>query len=408
MSRLCDYFSVGCLVNFTLAKVFRAFWVYFSVSLSFGCVSTLSGDSSYSSHRLPIPEANTELFRIESIEVPSIDSISNLTAEQLAELKNFIKKNDISILSPRDQVFEFVSRKMQHFNYEGKTYTASEALRVQSGNCMSLALLTYAVAKQLNVKASFQVIHASPLLINIENDLVVSSDHVRVFLSDQEFKGHYLSGGQYTMVDYFPDTNDRAGALISEQEFLAMFYRNLAAEALLVNDFNYAYAMLQYGFVLSQQYAPIINMLAVLHRRLGDFETAEKFYNYGLSIAESRVVLLSNYRQLLLQKGDEQGVIQIDKQLLALNDSNPYDWYSLGAEALKTSDYEKAQAYFKKFIENTPYFHHAYYELAKAQFALGNINAAKKSINTAIELAALPENQQKYNAKLKWLTTHAN
>ncbi|UXM80447.1 hypothetical protein N7V09_10770 [Shewanella seohaensis] len=181
MSRLCDYFSVGCLVNFTLAKVFRAFWVYFSVSLSFGCVSTLSGDKSYSSHRLPIPEANTELFRIESIEVPSIDSISNLTAEQLAELKNFIKKNDISILSPRDQVFEFVSRKMQHFNYEGKTYTASEALRVQSGNCMSLALLTYAVAKQLNVKASFQVIHASPLLINIENDLVVSSDHVRVF-----------------------------------------------------------------------------------------------------------------------------------------------------------------------------------------------------------------------------------
>ncbi|MGR3969881.1 tetratricopeptide repeat protein [Shewanella sp. 1180_01] len=390
-------------VAFSLT-LYRILSFFILLNLVSGCVSHSSVDELLASKSLVLPVSHSALFNTQTIPVPSVDSLSSLTSEQRTELNDFIRRKEIEKLSPRKQVVEFISSKMQHFNYEGRNYIASEALRTQSGNCMSLALLTYAVANILNVETTFQVIHSSPLLTDIKDDLVVSSDHVRVFLSESAYKGHYLSGGNHTVIDYFPDVNDRAGAIVSEKEFLAMFYRNLAVDALLEGDLSRSFAMLERGVLLAPKYSPVINMMAILHRRAGDYDTSRDFYKYGLEIADSQVVLLSNYRQLLRQVDDKKELSSVEAQLLALNDSTPYEWYGLGLDALKSADYKKAQIYLKKFLNNTPYFHRAYYDLARAQFALGDIRSAQESLHQALELAKLPDNLQMYKAKLQWLS----
>ncbi|MDP5147046.1 hypothetical protein ORI98_11450 [Shewanella sp. ULN5] len=201
---------------------------------------TVNTENAYKSNHLP--EFNHSLVQKYTLfNVPSIDSLSSLSEAQRQELQAFISKDDMKDLPNRLKVAHFINDKMVNFNYEGRNSTISESWESKSGNCMALALLTYSIAKELDVYPVFQVVYASPVLTNITADLLVTSDHVRTFLYDEQPSGHYLSGSTSTVIDYFPDRFDRTGAIVSENEFLAMFYRNLAADALLLQNYGHAF-----------------------------------------------------------------------------------------------------------------------------------------------------------------------
>ncbi|WP_237158022.1 tetratricopeptide repeat protein [Shewanella psychrophila] len=294
-----------------------------------------------------------------------------------------------------------------NFNYEGENYSASLAMEKQGGNCMSLALLTYAVAKHLGVKAVFQVMHTEPMLLEVTANFAVTSDHVRTFLyeedNDQPSKGFFLSGRSYLILDYFPGRYDRTSKIIDENQFVAMLYRNLAADALLNGDLDYAYSLLTSGIRYDKEYAPLISMMAIVHRRKGDESTAETLYRYGLEVSDSKITLLSNYHYLFSKQGKYEQADRIKLRLLGLEDNSPYDWYLIGQDAILEGDFKSAEIYLSKFLKNPPYYHAAYFDLARAQYALGRNNSAKNSIKLALEYAEMPKSQRQYKAKLNWL-----
>ncbi len=365
-----------------------------------GCSSTQKNTAS----EIPLPETGSYFINSkEFVDIPSIASLSSLLPEQKDELNAFIARDSIKNLPKRNQVVEFIQYKMVNFNYEGLNYNTSQAWQNKSGNCMALAMLTYGVAKYLDVRAVFQVVHSAPLLTHISNDLVVSSDHVRTFLYETDAGGVYVNNSDFIVIDYFPDRNDRTGGVVSDNEFLAMFYRNLAADALLNEDLLLSYALLEKGLSLAPKYTPLINMMAIVHRRVGDFQTAEDFYLYGLHFESNSLTLLSNYSYSLIKDDRVSEATAINQQLLELENESPYGWYSMGIEALRLQEYSTAEIYFKKFIKNTPYYHQAYYELAKAQSAQGKVLSAKNTLKQALDLTSMDDNQQKYLAKLNWL-----
>jgi len=247
--------------------------------------------------------------------------------------------------------------------------------------------------------------HTPPMLLEVTTNLAVTSDHVRTFLyeDDTDNQGFHFSGRSYVVLDYFPGRYDRGGKKIGESQFFGMLYRNLAADALLVGDFNRAFSLLKAGTQYTQEYAPLLNMLAIVHRRAGDDETAKEFYQYALNVSESKITLLSNYHYLLTMNGEFEAAHRVKLQLLALEDSSPYSWYLMGKEALDEGDNLSAKIYLKKFLHNTPYYHRAYFDLAKAQYALGESVAARSSLSHALSYAELPESQRLYKAKLAWL-----
>ncbi|WP_194944966.1 tetratricopeptide repeat protein [Shewanella sp. TC10] len=351
-----------------------------------------------------MPETASYFIKSETpTTVPSIESLSALLPEQEQELNEFIARDDIAFLSKRHQVARFIEDKMTNFNYEGLNYTTSQAWQQRSGNCMALAMMTYGVAKYLDVRAVFQVVHSAPLLTHISNDLIVTSDHVRTFLYETDAGGVYLNGSEFTVIDYFPDSNDRTGGVVSENEFIAMFYRNLAADALLAGELTYAYALLERGLALAPKYVPLINMMAVVHRRVAEQQIADEYYQYGLQFESNSLTLLSNYSYLLTSQGKLDEAETIYQQLLSLENDTPYGWYSMGIEAFSLKDYSAAETYFQKFINNSPYYHQAYFELAKALTAQGKTLKAEKALNQALELTSMDDSQQKYLAKLNWL-----
>ncbi|WP_076409289.1 lipopolysaccharide assembly protein LapB [Shewanella sp. UCD-KL12] len=354
-----------------------------------------------------LPQTNQQLFQLPDEQVPSLSQLTSLTPIQVQEIEVFVSQPDIRKLPKNKQVFEYLSKKLVNFNYEGVNYTASEAMDNAGGNCMSLALLTFAVAKQLGVKSAFQVMHTEPMLLEVTENIAVTSDHVRTYLYEESNEVQSATtlffNRDYVILDYFPGRYDRTGKVINEQQFFAMFYRNLAADSLLAGNFDLAYQLLEKGLSYDELYAPLINMMAIIHRRKGDEDTAERIYQYGLDVTDSKISLLSNYYFLLSKQGNTLAAEEIKKQLLQLEDSNPYDWYLIGKSAMKNGDFKSAEVYFNKFLNNTPYYHQAYFDLAKAQYAMGREVLAKSSIKLALEYAELPQSQKQYLAKLNWL-----
>jgi Tfp pilus assembly protein PilF len=340
--------------------------------------------------------------------IPSVSSLMSLTAEQQSELEQFVATPEIKDLPLRLKVSEFIKHKITNFDYEGKNYTSSQAWQTQSGNCMALAMLTYGVTKALGAHAVFQVVHAAPMLTNVTSNLVINSDHVRTFIYDEKPNNHFFSGMRSQMIDYFPDRDDRTGAIITEEEFIAMFYRNLAADALVINDLVTAFSLLDKGLSLAPQYEPLINMMGIVHRRIGDEAKAEQYYQYGLALKNNSSSLLNNYRFLLTGQGKLKQAEIINQRLLRLETDNPYALYSMGIEALEFNNYHNAVVYLKRFLRDAPYFHRAYADLAKAQFALGDEQQAKASLKKALDLTQRSDSQQKYLAKLNWLNQREN
>lgn len=75
----------------------------------------------------------------------------------------------------------------------------------------------------------------------------------------------------------------------------------------------------------------------------------------------------------------------------------------MGIEALEFKDYKTTVIVLEKFIDNAPYFHPAYFALARAQLGLGNTKKAQKILKKAIELTDMPDSKKHYLAKLDML-----
>ncbi|WP_051484536.1 tetratricopeptide repeat protein [Shewanella waksmanii] len=353
---------------------------------------------------VPPPAINNKLVDLSLHPVATIEQLASLSPEQHAEIAQYKLQPEIRILSKREQAAKFIERKMVNFNYEGKNLSASEAYEQRQGNCMSLALLAYAIANAFDVEITFQRMHTIPMLVDASDDLLVISDHVRSFLADKPTSEDVEPSKDISVIDYFPDRLDRSGAMITEDEFIAMLYRNLAADALIVNDPSLALSLLNQAIGYAPNFSPVLDMIAIAHRRLGDVDSAKAFYQYALEhSSNSKIHTLNNFYVLLQSLGDKAGADDIAAQLRNLDDETPYGWYFVAQDAIAAGDFESARLFLNRFIKVTHYYYPAYVELAKVEFELGNIHASKKALNKALTFTQLPENKRQYKAKLAWL-----
>lgn len=353
----------------------------------------------------PPPPINEALFS--PIAVPSPDTFISLTEPQKRELAAYVQRPDIALLPPYRQVERFLSSKLADFGYEGNNLGAATALAQLGGNCMSLALVTLAVAKELEVPTQFQLVHASPVLLDAADDLVVLSDHVRTLLYDApantERLSPFFSGYRILAVDYFPSNNNLFGAVLENDTFIAMFYRNLASDALIKGDLPSAYWLAREGLKWDSGYLPLLNLAAIVHRRSGDAVSSEALYRYGLALAPDNINLIANYRTLALYEGKTELARALKAKMDAVDEYRGFDFYVLGREALGRGELQDAKRYLNKFLRSTDYFHPAWFDIARVYHGLGDEEAAKAALRQALTLASQSDDVKKYSAKLAML-----
>lgn len=334
------------------------------------------------------------------------DAIFALSDSQRDEFLAYFKSWKHREVEPHRRITNYLQRFGKAFNYQGDTFTAEQTMRLQSGNCMSMAVLTTALANIAGIEVGYQLVDSIPVY-EIENNIAFKGQHVRSYLYDP---GYVPDGSGFTIirrpgiiVDYFPSGREHFIGNISEQEYVAMFYRNKAASALAGNDFNTAFWLLQESMIHAPENPDAINTLAILHRRIGDNARAEALYRHGIGIAEEKVSLIKNYRNMLRSLGREEEAAILEQQLHTLYDPSPFSWLSLAREAFDREDYILSVRMYDKALELAPYLQEAHLGKVQAQLNQGQLSAAVKSLDAATEYMYQPEEKALYTAKLSTL-----
>ena len=340
--------------------------------------------------------------------IPARDDIFYLTDEQQAEFLSYFDSHEQAHVDPHKRVTNYLQRFGKVFNYDGDTFNAQTTLSEKSGNCLSMAVLTTALSQVAGVEVGYQLVDSIPVY-ELDDNLAFKGQHVRSYLYDPNYapdNAFMIIRRPGIIVDYFPSGREHFIGNVSEDEYVAMFYRNKAAGAMSEGNLNEAYWMTQESFLYAPDHPDGINMMAVLHRRAGDSERAESLYKYGIGMTEQKVSLLKNYRNMLRSQGRVQEAQAIEETLHTLEDPSPFNWLSLAQEAYSEQNYVLSLRMYDKALEVAPYLKDAHMGKVRSQVKLGRMDDAADSLNTLTEYVYEPEEKSMYVAKLTTLRNH--
>jgi len=349
--------------------------------------------------KIPI---NYSLFpNIESEQLDNED-IFFLTPEQKKEFSILFEKEIVNGSAPHKALSKVLEKRLANFTYYGETYDATTTMRLNKGNCMSLAILTTAYTKLLGLDFSYRMVSTLPIFTK-KNSIILSSSHVQTLIYDPNFiakNNTFYFSTPSVVIDYFPSENNRTGKSFSLNTFLAMYYKNIAADALTEKDLNKSFLYANKAYQLDIKNTETINLLAVIHRRSGDSKTAESIYKAGLNQGKNSIALLSNYIMLLKSQQRTEEVNTLQKKLNQLDDPNPYQWLGEAYIAQKSGNIRQAEIYFRKSLKGAPYLNQAYMGLYKIYVKQNKLNKAHAMLVKALEWTYELDERKLYKYKL--------
>jgi len=350
------------------------------------------------------PYAKEELFGPRP-ELNDVDDLFRLNEDQLADFRTFYNSHTNRHILPNNRIYKYLQRYVKNYNFFNKTLTAEQSIAQSQGNCLSLAILTTALAKAAGVDTGYQLVESDPVYQK-EGNVVISSQHVRSLLYDAELTDHfgYVIGSRPgIIIDYFPTNSSRVKRKVKDKEFFAMYYRNTAADAIISEDYDSAYWLLKEALILSPNDEHAINMMAVVHENKGLDSMADKIYLHGLKYSSEKLDLLRNYHQFLTNQNRFNDAKRVKSQLARMKVINPFDWINLGHIAFLEEKFVEARRYYKKALKIAPYLHQGHLGVAKSEFRLGNIGASKASMKLAKKNAFDIKTKDLYEYKMSAL-----
>ena len=346
--------------------------------------------------------ANESLFESRRVAVEHPQDVFLLTQHQQQGFLEYYRKWRDQGKESNDIVFQYLNRIASNFSFLGETYNAKNAMEHRSGNCLSLAILTTALAKIVDLNVGYRMVHSAPVFEKHRN-IVLSSAHVQTIIFDENFveePGEFYIQKPGLVIDYFPSNSNISGRYISEPQFLAMYYQNMSASALLDNDLFSAYWNIKQAALLDSESENTQNTLAVIHRRIGDSQTAEKIYQQLMDRERETVSVLENYELLLRLTGRLEEAKSIEDRIAKLNDPNPYNWLEAAYIAKNEGSNDKAILYLDKVIERAPYVLEAYKLLSVIYKEQGKGRKAKATLKSSLEWAFDTDEKKQIKYKL--------
>ena len=124
-----------------------------------GCASTPGGSLEQDLTTLSFP---SELFG-ERPDVTSIEEVFSLGEVQQHNFLSFFNDPGQQEIPPHERIYEYLVATTADFDFQSDTRTAAQTLTSASGNCLSMAILTTALANLVNVDAGYQLVDSTPV-----------------------------------------------------------------------------------------------------------------------------------------------------------------------------------------------------------------------------------------------------
>ena len=268
-----------------------------------------------------------------------------------------------------------------------------------AGNCLSLALLTAALADEVGVDISFQEDISDPVY-KLKGELMLMAKHVRATVRDTKSLSteHPGLSPRVIYVDYY--AGKVHGKRVDRNTLLAMYYRNKAAEHLASQREKPALAEAEKAWMLDKSSAENINLMAVVLTHAGQQEAAEQFYRFGIENSYDNTMLRENYVAYLNRGGRHKEADRIAATIADTNEQNPYNLIWRAREAFDNQHFSLAKKLYEKAREVAPYLVESYHGLASVYLKRGQYSKAADALRLAQKKAWGEEEKQQYQNKL--------
>ncbi|MBT9487536.1 MAG: hypothetical protein IV093_08510 [Rubrivivax sp.] len=285
---------------------------------------------------------------------------------------------------------------------DSRTRTAAEAFETRSGNCLSLVLLTAALAQQLDLHVRYQQVH-SEASWSRSGDLLAYSGHVNLVLGGGG--AWRRAGGRWDtqlVIDFLPpqDLMGQRSSVIDENTLLGMFLNNRAAEALAAGRLDDADAHVRAALQRAPRLVAAWNTLALLHRRRGDDRRATGAWQQALAAEPDNTRVLANLVDLYSATGRPEAAAPLRARLLQLEPVAPFEWTRRGQAALAEGRHALAREAFLQELARDPFQHEAHAGMAQAEAGLGHLAAVRRHLALARDASPTLQQRALYGAKL--------
>lgn len=342
------------------------------------------------------------------LELPVPEKVFSLTPKQREWLNRKVRPNKNSSLTMQ-VIDKVLKRDFSSFDYDNSyTRTAAQTLEMGQGNCLSMVIMTAAIAKHFDIPFKVQNIKTVPMW-DRDGGLYLINGHVNIQLKNETgSKGAVtfeLFKAPYITLDFINNVSRRhlSKRFISQNELISMYYVNLAADAMIVQQWESAYWLLRHAIDSTPHYSPAWNSLGVLYKRNDLLELAEGAYKRAILLDKDNMNVLANYALLLERQGRYQELFNYQRKVDLAQLKNPYRYFDLAELAYAGKDYARALVHYKKAIKLSPIVDAFYFGLFRTYLAMGNENKARKYLEIAHQHSADFSDRKRYSVKLALL-----
>lgn len=290
----------------------------------------------------------------------------------------------------------------------GTTRTAAEAFEARAGNCISLVIMTAALAKALGLPVHYQRVFAEDTWSR-DGGILFRSEHVNLTLQRRPGDDNNWNDQSRTItIDFLPSEDVRGyrTSAIEERTVIAMYMNNRAAESLARGQLDDAYWWAREAIVRDKGFLDAYNTLGVVYHRHGDLGEAERVFRQLLEREPDNPTFIANFAAVLSAAGQQQTAQALLQKLQRIEPYPPFYFMDQARLAMKRGDYATAVGLFKRELARNPDYHAAQFGLAVAYFQLGDLASAREHLTAAMQDSTTRRDHDLYAAKLEWLRSH--
>lgn len=249
---------------------------------------------------------------------------------------------------------------------------AAETWQRRRGDCLSLTVLAYSIAKTLGLSSSMQQVHI-PAIYSRSGRIDFVTGHVNLRMAVRGPIDVASTKSSYVLIDFEPQVGSwERGEDLTEQGILARYYNNVGAESMSGSDPRLAYTYFKLALLADPTYLSSYSNMAQLYSTAGLNQDAEKLLRHALTLDPADYPTLNALGNLLISQGRTAEAAQFSTRLKEKQFEDPYYWLGLGLGYLKEGRpkqsvdvLERAQSLSTGFSEIHHYLAIAYWRIGR-------------------------------------------
>ena len=279
--------------------------------------------------------------------------------------------------------------------------TAQETFSRHQGNCLSFSILFVALAREADIKVSFQMVEIPPSF-SAGGELVLLNNHINVLVSDIRIGADYVQGHVVDFNNAEYDGNYKTHK-VTDDYALSLYHGNIAVEALQSRNYREAFQQLKRGIEVSRDIAGLWVNLGVLYSRNNQFTMAESAYKHALTIDSRNKSALVNLVNVSTYLGKDDEAARYEKRVQRYLRSNPYYHQHQAQRALDSQLLDEALREINRAIALKDDEHQFYHLKGLVHYQAGRLDTAQKSFLKAQRTARREDIRKTYARKLQAL-----